>query len=80
MAEVLVGEQRARYSMDHERSGEVIVISAPNSWQAYYWWLDDAQAPSFARTVDIHRKPGYDPVGIIFRPRDAEHSAECSDW
>jgi hypothetical protein len=52
--------------MDHQRSGEVILISAPNSWQAYYWWLDDAKAPAFARTVDIHRKPGYDPVELHF--------------
>ncbi len=54
--------------MDHERSGDVILISTPNSWQAYYWWLDDAQAPGFARTVDIHRKPGYDPVELFFDP------------
>lgn len=62
--EVLSGDQRKRYHMDHERSGEVILVSSPDSWQAYYWWLDDAQAPSFARTVDIHRKPGYDPVEL----------------
>ncbi len=54
--------------MDHPRSGDVIVISTENSWQAYYWWLDDAQAPGFARTVDIHRKPGYDPVELHFDP------------
>ena len=60
--EVLAGEQRTKYDLVHERSGEVVVISTANSWQAYYYWLDDAQAPSFARTVDIHRKPGYDPV------------------
>ena len=41
-----------------------MLVSEPNSWQAYYWWLDDARAPSFARTVDIHRKPGYDPVEL----------------
>ncbi len=62
IAEVLVGPDRARYDLDHERSGEVILVSEPNSWQAYYYWLDDARAPKFARTVDIHRKPGYDPV------------------
>ncbi len=66
VAEVLVGDQRARYSMDHERSGEAILISAPHSWQAYYWWLEDSRAPQFARTVDIHRKPGYDPVELFF--------------
>jgi hypothetical protein len=64
VAQVLAGEEREKYSMNHERSGEVIVISEPNSWQAYYWWRDDARAPKFARTVDIHRKPGYDPVEL----------------
>ena len=43
-----------------------MLISTPNSWQAYYYWLDDAKAPKFARTVDIHRKPGYDPVELHF--------------
>jgi hypothetical protein len=64
IAEVLVGDQRGRYAMDHARSGEVILISAPNSWQAYYYWLSDDKAPAFVRTVDIHRKPGYDPVEL----------------
>jgi predicted AlkP superfamily pyrophosphatase or phosphodiesterase len=64
--EVLVGDQRSHYELDHERAGEVILISAPNSWQAYYWWLADDRAPKFARTVDIHRKPGYDPVEMHF--------------
>jgi len=64
IAEVLVGQQRVRYDLLHERSGDVILISEPHSWQAYYWWHDDARAPSFARTVDIHRKPGYDPVEL----------------
>ena len=64
IAEVLVGEERDKYGMAHERSGEVILVSEPNSWQAYYWWNDDSKAPSFARTVDIHRKPGYDPVEL----------------
>jgi hypothetical protein len=66
IAEVLCGEQRTAYDLDHERSGDLVLISTPNSWQAYYWWLDDAQAPDFARTVDIHRKPGYDPVELHF--------------
>jgi hypothetical protein len=66
IAEVLAGKDRAKYSLDHERSGEVILISSGESWQAYYYWLDDAQAPKFARTVDIHQKPGYDPVELHF--------------
>ena len=64
IAEVLTADQLSRYALDHGRSGEVVLISAPNSWQAYYWWLDDDRAPAFARTVDIHRKPGYDPVEL----------------
>jgi predicted AlkP superfamily pyrophosphatase or phosphodiesterase len=68
LAEVLSGTQRSRYGLDHPRSGEVILISEPRSWQAYYWWHDEALAPPFARTVDIHRKPGYDPVELCFDP------------
>jgi hypothetical protein len=68
IAEVLIGSQRCRYGLEHPRSGEVILVSTPQSWQAYYWWLSDDWAPRFARTVDIHRKPGYDPVELCFDP------------
>ena len=68
IAEVLVGEQLGRYGLDHPRSGQLVLVSTPDSWQAYYWWLDDDRAPAFARTVDIHRKPGYDPVELSFDP------------
>jgi hypothetical protein len=68
IAEALVGAQRSRYHMEHPRSGEVILISTPQSWQAYYWWLSDDRAPQFAGTVDIHRKPGYDPMELCFDP------------
>jgi predicted AlkP superfamily pyrophosphatase or phosphodiesterase len=64
IAEVLVGHERAKYRLAHPRSGEVILVSQPHSWQAYYWWLADDRAPRWARTVDIHRKPGYDPVEL----------------
>ncbi len=64
MAEVLAGGDRDKYSLSHERAGDVVLVSTPNSWQAYYYWLDDAKAPKFARTVDIHNKPGYDPVEL----------------
>jgi hypothetical protein len=66
--EVLAGPDRERYELNHDRAGDVILISTPNSWQAYYWWTDDARAPKYARTVDIHRKPGYDPVELHFDP------------
>jgi predicted AlkP superfamily pyrophosphatase or phosphodiesterase len=61
IAEVLAGDERRKYDLVHERSGDVVLVSQPNSWQAYYWWTDDELAPPFARKVDIHNKPGYDP-------------------
>jgi hypothetical protein len=66
IAQVVSGAERSMLEMDHPRAGEVILVSEPNSWQAYYYWLDDELAPSFARTVDIHQKPGYDPVELFF--------------
>lgn len=54
--------------LDHERSGELVAISARDTWFTYYFWLDDARAPDYARTVDIHRKPGYDPVELFLDP------------
>lgn len=65
IAEVLTGAERSRFGIHHPRSGEVVLIARPEKWFAYYWWLDDACAPAFARTVDIHRKPGYDPVELF---------------
>ena len=73
IGEVLSASDQQRYQLNHERSGDVVLVSTPNSWQAYYWWNDDAAAPEYARTVDIHRKPGYDPVEMFFDP--ASHAA-----
>ncbi len=52
--------------LDHPRSGELVAIAKADSWFTYYHFLDDAKAPDFARTVEIHRKPGYDPAELIF--------------
>ena len=54
--------------LDHPRSGDLVALSAPDRWFSYYWWLDDAKAPDYARTVDIHRKPGYDPMELFLDP------------
>jgi predicted AlkP superfamily pyrophosphatase or phosphodiesterase len=55
----------ADLELDHPRSGELIALAEPDSWFTYYYWLDDNLAPDFARTVDIHRKPGYDPCELF---------------
>lgn len=65
---VLDGEGKAAIGLDHPRSGELVAIAEPGCWFSYYYWLDDAKAPDFARTVDIHRKPGYDPVELFIDP------------
>ncbi len=51
--------------LDHPRSGELIALAQRDAWFSYYYWLDDDRAPDFARTVDIHRKPGYDPCELF---------------
>jgi predicted AlkP superfamily pyrophosphatase or phosphodiesterase len=68
VARLLVGEERSEVGLDHPRSGEIVALSTPDAWFAYPFWLDDAQAPDYARTVDIHRKPGYDPCELFFDP------------
>lgn len=55
----------AELELDHPRSGELIALAEPRSWFTYYYWNDDHDAPDFARTVDIHRKPGYDPCELF---------------
>lgn len=61
-------EQQKEFGLDHERSGELVAISKPDRWFSYYYWLDDERAPDYAKTVDIHRKPGYDPVELFVDP------------
>jgi predicted AlkP superfamily pyrophosphatase or phosphodiesterase len=65
---VLDAGTKARYRVDHPRSGDLVAVAKPDSWFTYYYWLDDGRAPDFARTVDIHRKPGYDPVELFLDP------------
>ncbi len=68
VAQVLEDE-KAAYHLNHPRSGELVAIAAPDSWFTYYYWLSDTSAPDFASTVDIHRKPGYDPVELFIDPQ-----------
>jgi len=65
---VLDAEGKRSEGLDHERSGELVAISKQDRWFSYYWWLDDARAPDYARTVAIHNKPGYDPAELFLDP------------
>jgi predicted AlkP superfamily pyrophosphatase or phosphodiesterase len=67
---ILDKEAQKEYHIDHERSGDIVVVAKPDSWFTYYYWLDDAKAPDYAHLVDIHRKPGYDPVEMFMDPKN----------
>jgi len=63
-------EGKRTHHIHHARSGDLVAVADANSWFTYYYWLDDQKAPDFARIVDIHRKPGYDPVEMFMNPAD----------
>jgi hypothetical protein len=65
---VLDADGKRENGLDHPRSGELVAVSAADRWFTYYYWLSDDRAPDYARTVDIHRKPGYDPVELFMDP------------
>ena len=69
METILGPAEKTAAGIDHPRAGDLIAVAPENAWFTYYYWLDDARAPDFARTVDIHRKPGYDPVELFLDPK-----------
>ena len=68
VGKVYVGEERREIGLDHPRAGDLVVLAEHGAWFTYYFWLDDAKAPDYASTVDIHRKPGYDPAELALDP------------
>lgn len=66
--QVLAGEERAAAGLEHPNAGQLVCVSDARSWFSYYYWEDRAAEPDFARTVDIHRKPGYDPAEMFLDP------------
>ena len=67
---VLESEALSEFGLQHARSGDLVVVADKDSWFTYYFWLDDRKAPDYARMVDIHKKPGYDPVEMLTDPAD----------
>ena len=68
VAEVLDAAGKRERGLDHPRAGDLVAVAESDAWFTYYYWLDDERAPDFARTVDIHRKPGYDPAELFLDP------------
>lgn len=62
---VLDKQEQKAYHIDHERSGDLVLMADARSWFCYYYWMDDSKAPDFARSVEIFKKPGYDPVEMF---------------
>jgi predicted AlkP superfamily pyrophosphatase or phosphodiesterase len=62
---ILDKDEQSQYHINHERSGDLVLMANKKSWFTYYFWVDDKKAPDYARTVDIHKKPGYDPVEMF---------------
>jgi predicted AlkP superfamily pyrophosphatase or phosphodiesterase len=62
------GKEKEALHINHERAGDIIAMADKDSWFSYYYWFDDKKAPDYAKTVDIHRKPGYDPVELFLNP------------
>lgn len=65
---ILDNKGKEKYGLDHKRSGDLIAISGRSSWFTYYYWLDASKAPDYAKTIEIHKKPGYDPVELFIDP------------
>ena len=69
------GADRSSIGLDHARSGELICLASRGAWFAYDYWLDAAKAPDFAQSVEIHKKPGYDPRELLFDPKGGKGRA-----
>lgn len=68
IASIMDDAEKKEHYIDHKRAGDLVLMAKADSWFTYYYWLDDVLAPDFARCVDIHNKPGYDPVEMFMDP------------
>lgn len=69
VARAVAGDDRRQLHLNHDRAGDIVALATSRAWFTYYYWQDNAKAPDFARTVDIHRKPGYDPAELFLDPQ-----------
>jgi len=69
VGQVLGDAEKATAGLGHPRAGDLVAVANQDAWFTYYYWMEDAMAPDFARTVDIHRKPGFDPAELFLDPR-----------
>ena len=53
------------FGLQHSRSGELVALAKKGAWFAYPYWKSGENPPDYAQTIDIHRKPGYDPCELF---------------
>jgi len=75
IAEILDDDGKRAAGLDHSRAGDLVLVADADAWFTYYYWLDERDAPDFAPTVEIHRKPGYDPAELFFADGKAKARA-----
>lgn len=68
VSRAFVGDERSSIHLNQSRSGEIVLLAEPDAWFAYPFWLEDRNAPDYARAVAIHAKPGFDPCELFFDP------------
>ncbi len=78
VADVLVGDRLYEAGLDHPRAGSIVAVAEKDKWFSYPWWLDPDKAPDFAGTIDIHRKPGFDPLEMFFDPATKKVSQDTA--
>jgi len=78
IASVYRGDDRAAIGLNTPRAGDAVLLAAEDAWFEYRWWRDPADAPGWAWTVDIHRKPGYDPTEMFYDPRAQRIRADAA--
>ncbi|MDC0856261.1 alkaline phosphatase family protein [Candidatus Nitrosopelagicus sp.] len=78
IGKILNKKMQKELHIDNERSGDIILMSEKNSWFNYHWWTDEKFAPDFTFSVDIHRKPGFDPLELFFDMKTKKISHDTS--
>jgi hypothetical protein len=66
VGEILESGEMTEMGLNHPNSGELVIVAAEGKWFAYPWWRRPQEAPDYARHVDIHNKPGFDPCELFF--------------
>ncbi len=75
---IMGGREKSDFMVNHPLAGDLIAVSAKDRWFSYYWWEEKAREPDFATHVDIHRKPGYDPLELFLEPGSFSVSQDTS--